>query len=754
MTLATRVRRAWNAFKQPPKPVIHEKQFVFMWRDTESRQVQWHLVDYETYAKEGYNTNALAHMAIKYKTDSLALVQLRGYMGDVDNPDILPPDNELAILLDRPNSYQSQYEFMQLADTYYNIDGNAFIYMRRDNGVDNLPTSLHVLRPDRVFIKPIQIRGLGDILFLYTPEGTSYQEGIPILQRDMMHIKTPNPYDPLEGMGYGLPGLMPVSRDVDMDNMITQFLFNIFDHQGIMPGGYIETPYEMDEDDIATLRQQFQDSEGGYQNWGRPIVLDQSQVYKPSALTLDQLNVEAIDKRQIKRILGVFGVPGKLIGLDDDSSTFSNVAEAREEFWTRTMLAELKAFEDEFKYRLRVEGQDWFCSFDTTDVPALQQDLSDASAIYATLVEHGVPPNEAARRVDLKIAMIEGGDTPLILGSLIPLKQALEPPAPAPNPFQQAPNGGDNEDDTGDNDMEDVPVEDDEDDEKRVKASRWDFDTKQSIWKALDSVTESWESRFRDAAETAFLSDLEAIRAIIKNSKASKAVIEWAVARRGINLYLSTTGAQMWRTTFAPVIIGLTEAQTERWIQRAPDMFPPGTFSLRNVQAEAWFNNHLLTFATAINDTTRNDIHRLLSDGLEHGLSNDRMADAIEQLFVQYMQGDVDPQTFAFLQDRMPAYRREMIARTETHGAMSTGNHALYQSAGVQRKEWLATRDGRTRDTHLQAWNKYSEGGTPGPIPIDMDFMVGGFNMRYPGDRSAPIGEWVQCRCVEIPFME
>lgn len=749
-----RVRRALYVLLNPQAMI--EKQFVFAWHDSESRQVQWHLVDYQTYAKEGYSMNALANMAIKYKMDSLALAPLRAYGGDVDSPDVLPPDNPLAMLVDRPNDYQSWFEFISYCDMYYNIDGNCFIYMQPQTGrnkIGTLPQSLTPLRPDRVLIKPIN---QGEVMYLYVPEGRTWQTGIPIPAEQMMHIKTPNPYDPLEGMGYGLPGLMPVSKDVDMDNMITSFLFNIFSHQGVMPGGFIEFPYEADEDDIAQLRQQFMDSEGGSENWGRPVVTTAGATYRPSAYTLDQLNVEMLDKRQIKRVLGIFGVPAKLLGLDDEGSTFSNVAESREEFWTRTMLAEMKIFEDEFAYRLREEGQDWFVKFDTSDVPALQQDLMEASTIYMNLVQYGVPPNEAAKRANLNIPMIEGGDIPLISSNLVPLKQALEPPPPPPAPFGGNPDNNpdaNNPDSESDNTVEDVPVSE-EDANKRKKKDiihRWGFEQKQIIYKSLDEVTESFEPEFATRATVAFRHDQTEIMKIIRDAKA---VINWPVARRGINLYLSTESPTMWRSTFAPAVIELTNAQTERWIERAPDIFPAGTFSLRNVEGEAWFNTYLLQFATAVNETTQNDIHRIIADGISAGLSNDKIAAAIEKLFDQYIKGDVDPETYAFLEDRMPAYRREMIARTETHGAMSAGNHALYKQAGIQRREWLATSDGRTRDTHMVAWQKYSEGGTPGPITFQQYFIVGGHHMMHPGDKSAPLSEWINCRCTELPFIE
>lgn len=756
--LPKRVRYAIRVLRNPN--YVIEKQFAFRWTNSQTVNPSWQLLDYETYVKEGYSMNALVNIAVNYKIQSLALVPMRAYEGDIDSPELLPPDNPLAMLAARPNPFMSWYEFISLCDAYLNLHGNSYVYLMPNvDKKSTLPSALYPLRPDRVYVKAFNKGIHGEVMYLYVPEGRTIETGIPLTRDDIIHVKDVNPYDTYEGMGLGISRLQSLARDVDMDNMLTQFLFTFLSHQGIMPGGIIELPFKADEDDIVMMRRQFLDSEGGYSNWGKPLVLDENARYTHNPLTLENLNVDALDIRQIKRVMAVFGVPAKLIGLDDESSTFNNVAEAREEFWTRTMLSELKLFEDEFKYRLREEGQEWLVQFDTSDVPALQTNLIEASDIYAQLVEHGVPPNEAAKRAKLDIPLIEGGDIPYIMSSLIPLSDSGI--AQQQNPFDAnpSPDNGDNPNDSGnsDNTVEDVPVDDNQDANKAMGFHRWDYQGKQDLWKSINLITHSMENKFKKAATQAFNHDRTEINKILDKSKShedmqTKAVINWHTARRGIYQYLSTDGHQMWRTTFAPVIIELTNEQTANWIHRAPDTF--GSFSLRNVEAEAWFNEYTLQFATSVNDTTRNDIHRIIADGLEFGASNDEMAKALDQLFVQYISGDVDPQTFAFLQDRLPVWRRELIARTETHGATSAGNNALYQQAGVQKREWLGTGDDRIRDSHLVAWNKYSENGIPGAIPFQQSFIVGGHAMRYPGDRNAPIQEWIQCRCTELPFLE
>ena len=94
-----------------------------------------------------------------------------------------------------------------------------------------------------------------------------------------------------------------------------------------------------------------------------------------------------------------------------------------------------------------------------------------------------------------------------------------------------------------------------------------------------------------------------------------------------------------------------------------------------------------------------------------------------------------------------------MIARTETIRSANAGADALFRQWDVERKEWVATGDDRTRDSHLIAWAQYTEGGNPGPININEFFSVGNSQLRYPGDPIGGADETIQCRCTLVPVI-
>ncbi len=89
--------------------------------------------------------------------------------------------------------------------------------------------------------------------------------------------------------------------------------------------------------------------------------------------------------------------------------------------------------------------------------------------------------------------------------------------------------------------------------------------------------------------------------------------------------------------------------------------------------------------------------------------------------------------------------RARTIARTETLGAVNAGQTVAVRQLGADAprfKEWLATADSRTRDTHWVADGQR--------VRLDERFVVGGASLDYPGDPSGPAREVVNCRCTVL----
>lgn len=128
-------------------------------------------------------------------------------------------------------------------------------------------------------------------------------------------------------------------------------------------------------------------------------------------------------------------------------------------------------------------------------------------------------------------------------------------------------------------------------------------------------------------------------------------------------------------------------------------------------------------------------VRDLVSQAVDQGKSPQELANELKQ--VLSIGGTVDGRN-------VWEFDARRIARTETIGAYNSGTYngavAWQQATGQTRyKQWLATSDSRTRETHAIANHQIQ--------PFGERFSVGGFGLQYPGDPTGPAQEVIQCRC-------
>lgn len=101
--------------------------------------------------------------------------------------------------------------------------------------------------------------------------------------------------------------------------------------------------------------------------------------------------------------------------------------------------------------------------------------------------------------------------------------------------------------------------------------------------------------------------------------------------------------------------------------------------------------------------------------------------------------------------ERMIAMRAETIARTEAIAAVNAARFAamnqMTKQLGIKQTDlirtWRTVIDGRQRHTHNSMNGQQREGKKPFKSPS-------GAMLKFPGDRSAPAGEIINCRCVVL----
>ena len=288
---------------------------------------------------------------------------------------------------------------------------------------------------------------------------------------------------------------------------------------------------------------------------------------------------------------------------------------------------------------------------------------------------------------------------------------------------------------------------------KLTKYSPRGEEQKTRYWKQFDRRARSGEAAFASAAVQALERDKREVLAIVgeaqKSALRSKQSVNWQEMMFRTEEYFKVAGLANWREVYLPVMASHMSDAIGDFVMEFGLQF-----AVPNVGGLGWFDDYMLTFADPIVQTSSDYISELLKRGMEEGISVGEMQRRLQLTFQQWMVGDVDPELFDWAMERIPWYRAEMIARTETIRASNAGTYNQGVEWGVGWKEWLGTADDRIRDSHADAWSRYSEGGDPGPIPMDQPFELPGGKLMFPGDPSlgADPGEFIYCRCTWTPF--
>jgi hypothetical protein len=147
-------------------------------------------------------------------------------------------------------------------------------------------------------------------------------------------------------------------------------------------------------------------------------------------------------------------------------------------------------------------------------------------------------------------------------------------------------------------------------------------------------------------------------------------------------------------------------------------------FDLANPRVQALIEQRTARLVTNVTETTRAAIRDAIALGRLRGMGTQQMATLIRDT------------TYG----EITKARAQVIARTETVGALNAGEYLAATGSGIMRsKTWITQADGRVRPSHA-AQNNLT-------IPLADVFPNG---LRFPHEPGAPADEVIQCRCTML----
>ena len=315
--------------------------------------------------------------------------------------------SKVDLLLNKePNPFQDVSTFKRNLIIDLLIDGNIFIYFDGAH-LYHLPADkVTIYSDDKTYI-----------------EKFTYDNSIDYSPNEIIHIKE----NSFNSIYRGVPRLKPAYRTMQLLASMRNFQDNFFKN-GAVPGLVLKSPNTLSEKVKERMMQAWSMRYNPNTGGRRPLILDGGLEVDP----LTDVNFKELDfaesiKANERIILEAMGIPPILL----DGGNNANIRPNHRLYYLETILPIVKklgyALERFFGFSL---------AEDVTGIPALQPELRDQAAYYATLVNTGILSANEAREA-LGKEPVDGFDEPRvpanIAGSATNPEQGGRPEEAAPS---------------------------------------------------------------------------------------------------------------------------------------------------------------------------------------------------------------------------------------------------------------------------------------------------------------------------------
>lgn len=379
---------------------------------------------YEDYAKEGYQENAIAYRCVNEIANGASAIPFKVFSNDIELD-----NHPLVDLLNRPNPLMAGVEYFQCLYSHLLLGGNAYALVAE---INNKPSELHILRPDRMRIVASKTA---------IPTAYEYFIGGKVIDRYeiepetgksvIKHFKFFSPTDDY----YGLSPMMPASVNIDQHNASAKHNFNLLNNGARPSGAIVFKPkdesgmtIQLSESQRQQLLSDLDLRFTGQNNAGRAMLLEGDFDWKEMGLAPKDMDFIELKNMASREIALCFGVPSQLVGVPDNQ-TYSNVQEARLALYEETIIPLAKRVESDFNEWLSgYYSEQITIKYDIDSIPAMQERRKRIYENVVQAVREGIiSRNEARERLDLE--PVKGADDLYISANLFPLGAPEESPA-------------------------------------------------------------------------------------------------------------------------------------------------------------------------------------------------------------------------------------------------------------------------------------------------------------------------------------
>lgn len=624
----------------------------------------------------------------------------------------------IAYLIKSPSSKMGQRAFIEKALGSMAIHGAALITREDGENFTGIPKYLGFLPPDRTRVDERDIDQDGNVT-RYTvrrKDGREYK----VDARGVIVISLP----------MGVSPISAARASMDADYASRQHNAHMMANHGRIGGIVSFDDPNIDESRLRDYGKLWNETYSGPENAGKTAFMSKAdyQSINQSAKDMDWLNGQYVSREEI---FAAFNVPPIIAG-DFRYGTYANYEQAAKELWV-TCLMPLGGRIVDVLQRTLVDGNERKAELEfdyANHVPALRPDTASKIAQYAQLIREGfVSPKRAAEIVGLDIGETNTlHETVWTTFNLIPAIDSLQSDTAYTKPYGNP---------SMDHDAP-PPTPKPEPKPTEPEAKALSSDTREVMrtlkWKALMNVRVPYERKMADVMKryffdqrSTFLRNLDAYVGKLKAGAPGVVTRGW----KADDLIGSIIGDKV---AWDKRIVSDTEPVTESAIEAsAKDVLRElgKTTQYSRLAMQRYRETRPLILAK-VNDTTYGrllDSAKALEQSITSGMTVDEAADK--------MAGAIRSELAA------SEARRRIIARTEMGRAFESAREEQMKEVGIERIEWLSSRDSEVRDSHIEVDGEVTA--------IGGKFSNG---LAYPMDPAGEPGETINCRCTILAVLD
>lgn len=385
----------------------------------------WTGRDYKSFVKEGYKGLWIVYRCVRATAENIKQAKIIATRVRKDGSEEVidlngnKPENQLAQLLRRPNSFMTMADFLEAWTIYLELSGNTYVEKVRKGAGNSAGGVLEMwaLRPDFMNVIP----GREDIVSGYTFKVPGV-DPIPYRPDEICHWKYIDP----ENEHVGVSPIESARRIIDNSNAAISWNVRQLQNSAVPSGAFVFPP------DIELGPEQIREAQEAITTFTRnglygTLILHGGMDWKDMSVSpKDMQFIQMLDANNIA-FCAIFGTPPEVIGVV--SPKYENYKIARLRFWEEKIIPLL----DFFVARMNVEiaplyGEDIRIRYDVSHVPAMRDVFTEKVDTARKLFEMAVPFNVINSRLELGFdaEKIPWGNDAFLPGNMLPARVIAE----------------------------------------------------------------------------------------------------------------------------------------------------------------------------------------------------------------------------------------------------------------------------------------------------------------------------------------